>query len=137
MAKKLYLSVSVAMVAVLSSLLYSPPTLAADCGGDGFLGIPAWHRGLVAGDCTIEKPVGEEGMQKFAIKVALNITQALMVVVAYVTIIFLIKGGFDYMTSAGDQQGTANAKKTITNSLIGLVIAILAASIVSMVAGTM
>ena len=50
---------------------------------------------------------------------------------AYVAIGFLIRGGFGYMTSSGSPEGMTAAKKTITNALVGMIIALLAASIVN------
>ena len=58
-----------------------------------------------------------------------------MVVVAYVTVGFIIKGGYMYIVSAGNPESMAKAKNTIRDALIGLVIAISAAAIVNMVAG--
>jgi len=43
----------------------------------------------------------------------------------------VIWGGFTYMTSQGDPSTTAKAQKTVINGLVGLVIAILAATIVA------
>ena len=54
-----------------------------------------------------------------------------MVIAAYVAVFFLIKGGFTYIYSAGSAENISNAKKTIQNALIGLVIAVMAASIVN------
>ena len=45
--------------------------------------------------------------------------------------IFLIKGGYTYMTSSGNPQALENAKKTIRNALIGLAIVIGASTISS------
>lgn len=112
-------------------------------GGDGkdcdatFLGIPAWYRGMQDDSCAFKAPEtnGQPDAKKLVLMVALNIIQAGMAIVGYVTIFFLIKGGFGYITSAGSSDGMAAAKKTITNALIGLVIAILAASIVNAIAG--
>ena len=67
--------------------------------------------------------------------IALNVLQAGLAIVAYITVFFIMKGGFVYMTSTGTQDGMANAKKTITNAVIGLVIAVFASSIVNAIAG--
>lgn len=119
-----------------TALTFSAPALAADC-ADTFFGIPAWYKGMQDDSCAFKAPEtgGQPDAKKLVLRVALNIIQAGMVVVAYVTIFFLIKGGFAYIASAGSSDGMASAKKTITNALIGLVIAILAASIVNAIAG--
>ena len=112
-------------------------------GGDGkdctslFLGIPAWYRGMQDDSCAFKAPEtnGQADVRLLVLMIALNIVQAGMVVVAFVTAFFLIKGGFGYITSAGSSEGMASAKKTITNAIVGLIIAILAASIVNAIAG--
>lgn len=111
--------------------------------GDGkkctasFFGIPAWYKNMQDDSCAFKAPEtgGQADAKKLVLMIALNIVQAGMVVVAYVTIFFLIKGGFGYITSAGSSEGMASAKKTITNAIIGLIIAILSASIVNAIAG--
>ena len=54
-----------------------------------------------------------------------------------VTVLFLIVGGFWYVTSAGNEEQAEKGKKTIINSVIGLVVIILAFTIVRIVAGTL
>lgn len=141
---KKFLVVAMMSVAILGAGFAAAPTAAAagSC-SDTLFAIPAWYKGLQKADCSI-KAIGNSAtakdpsvipIEKFLTLVALNILQALMVIVAYITIFFIIKGGFGYMTSAGSSEGMASARKTITNAVIGLVIAILAASIVNAIAG--
>jgi len=133
MMKRIYLSMMLAITMLGSGAAFAAPAAACT---DTMFAIPAWYRGLQDGNCNIKAPDNTDtGARNFALKIGLNIIQALMVIVAYVTIFFIIKGGFDYMTSAGSSDGMANARRTITNAVIGLVIAILAASIVNAVAG--
>lgn len=47
-------------------------------------------------------------------------------------VLFLIKGGYGYITSTGKPEALENAKKTIKNALIGLVIVLAAGTIVSL-----
>lgn len=111
--------------------------------GDGksctasFFGIPAWYKNMQDDTCAFKAPEsdGQPDVRKTVLMIALNVIQAGMVIVGYVTVFFLISGGFRYITSAGSSDGMAAAKKTITNALVGLVIAILAASIVNAIAG--
>ena len=115
----------------------SSPQAASAC-NDSLLGLPAWYRNLTDGSCNIVMPKASDGsvdVQRVVMTIALNIIQAGLVLVAYVTIFFIIKGGFGYITSAGDSAGMVSAKKTITNALIGLVIAVFSASIVNAIAG--
>ncbi len=54
-----------------------------------------------------------------------------------VTVLFLMVGGFWYLTSAGNEEQAEKGKKTIINSLIGLVVIILSFAIVRIVAATL
>ena len=51
------------------------------------------------------------------------------------SVIVLIYGGFQYVTSTGDKTRVENAKNTILYAIIGIVVAILAFAIVSFVIG--
>ena len=73
----------------------------------------------------------------FITKIILNVVQAALAIAAYVTVFFIIKGGFGYMTSAGSPDGMKGAKTTITNAVIGLVIVLLSAVIVNTIAGVL
>lgn len=135
MMKKLLVAVLMLVSFFGLATVYSPAAYAA-CPPDTVLAIPAWYKGLQQTDCSVKAPDDtKDGVKNFAIRIGLNIIQALMVIVAYVAVFFIIKGGFEYITSAGSSEGMASARKTITNAVIGMIIAILAASIVNAVAG--
>jgi hypothetical protein len=137
MLKHLYVGIMLLVTMVASGAQFAQPAYAA-CPPDTLLGIPAWYRGLQdTTTCAVKMPEtnGKVDIQKFIMSLALNIIQAGLALVAYITIFFIIKGGFGYMTSAGSSDGMASAKKTITNAIIGLVIAVFAASIVNAIAG--
>lgn len=139
MIKRGIVAMMIAVVMITTAVVYASPTYAAGCQKqDSFLGITTWYRGLQNGPgCSIAIPKsnGQSDFVKFVTMIALNILQAGLAAAAYVTIFFVIKGGFGYMTSAGSPDGMSSAKKTITNALIGLVIAVLSASIVNAIAG--
>jgi hypothetical protein len=126
---------------IFAMLFVSPAAYAADSSCDSYVfAIPAWYNGLMgrsSGSCQFEaeKMGGAEkdkpDVVRTAGKIGSNIVQALMVIAAYVAVFFLIKGGFTYIYSAGSAENISNAKKTIQNALIGLVIAVMAASIVN------
>jgi len=52
-----------------------------------------------------------------------NVLSALLGVVAFISIIFIIIGAVMYMLSAGNEQAVERAKKTITGAVVGLAIA--------------
>src|SRR5438105_14040790 len=53
-----------------------------------------------------------------------------LLIIGIVAVAFLIYGGFRYITSAGNDEVAESAKKTIQNSIIGLIVAILSYVIV-------
>ncbi|MDP4127592.1 MAG: pilin [Bacillota bacterium] len=50
-----------------------------------------------------------------------------------ITVLFIVYGGFKYVTSAGNKEQAESAKKTLTYAIIGLVIIVLAKIVVSLV----
>ena len=136
----LLIAVSLFGAVIAPSLGFATPAAAA-CSDKAILGITVWYRGLIkektdtSGNkyCSVE-PDGSN-LTKFITMIILNLLQAAFTIAAYVTVFFIIKGGFAYMTSAGSSDGMANAKKTITNAVIGLVIVLLSAGIINTIAG--
>lgn len=109
-------------------------------GGKRFLTFPAWYNGIVEPDCSIKKIENgaghENDLRNLVFRIILNIVEIILQLVAYATIVFLIKGGFNYMTSTGDPGKIGNAKKTIQNALIGLVISLAAVAIINLAGAT-
>lgn len=62
-----------------------------------------------------------------------TVTNVFMWVVGVISVIMMIYGGFQYVTSSGDQTKVTKAKNTILYGVVGLAIAILAGAIVSFV----
>lgn len=54
---------------------------------------------------------------------------------AAMAVLFIVIGGFKYVQSQGDPQETAKARNTIIYAVVGLIVAILSASIVGFVLG--
>ena len=69
-------------------------------------------------------------VQKYVWTIALNITSMILGIVGYLAIALVMWGGIQYITAQGDVSKTARGKKTVTNSIIGLII-VMSASIVS------
>ncbi|MFI5212827.1 MAG: pilin [Candidatus Saccharimonadales bacterium] len=104
---------------------------------DHLLTFPAWYKGLQATDCSIVSPADPQagGIQSFIWKIVLNVIDILLQLVGYLSVGFIIFGGFKYMTSAGSPDGMVKARKTITNAVVGLVISIFSVVIVNAIAG--
>jgi hypothetical protein len=58
------------------------------------------------------------GLLRFFINIGIGI-------VGLISILFIIYGGFQYITSRGDEEQAAAGKKALTNAIIGLIIVIL------------
>lgn len=101
--------------------------------------IPTWYKYLdgetIAGKCTPVVNLTENPFQIGLILLA--IVEILLRVAALVAVAFVIVGGFQFITSQGDPQSTNNARSTVINAVIGLVIAIFASVIVSFIAGNL
>ena len=67
--------------------------------------------------------------------VIVNILNAIILVAGIIAAIFIVVGGVNYMTSAGDPGKVAKAKNTIIYALIGLVVCVLAFAIVNWAIG--
>ena len=64
----------------------------------------------------------------------MNVVEDLLQLAGFVTVGFVIYGGFLYLTSSGDANQMANGMKTVINAAIGLVIAIASVALVNVVA---
>jgi len=80
----------------------------------------------------------------WAVSASSGITQYTIDTLNIITIVasgaaafFLVKGGYHYLTSAGNPEAITQAKKTIKNALIGLVIVLGASLIVSLFRGAL
>lgn len=146
--KKTYLSIGliVTIFAGSAGVAVATPqtTYAASCGGANILGIPPWYEGLCDGGNKIMSPAAlpqkipndRTGIATFASVVALNIVTILMFVVGYVSLAFIIWGGFKYIISGDNANGVSAAKKTIINAVIGLVLSIMSVGIVNLIANS-
>jgi len=104
--------------------LATPTTVsaAAKC-EQRLLGIPPWYRGLTTDSCTIVSPDAAGGLAPFIWRIVLNGIEMAIVVVAYIAVFFILYGGFLYITGGASPGQLEKARKTITNAVIGLVIA--------------
>ncbi|HTE57396.1 MAG TPA: pilin [Verrucomicrobiae bacterium] len=66
-------------------------------------------------------------------KVLLAIFEIVLYVGGIVAVVFVVYGGFLYLTSSGEPEKAKNARTTIINALIGLAITMLATAIVNLI----
>ncbi|MCL5775237.1 MAG: hypothetical protein M1333_03440, partial [Patescibacteria group bacterium] len=54
-----------------------------------------------------------------------------------IAVVFIIVGGYMYLTSAGNEEAAEKGRKVLTNAIIGLIIIILSAAIIRIVVNTL
>ena len=64
-----------------------------------------------------------------------TISNTVLLLVGVVAVLFLIIGGFQYISSAGNPENVGKAKQTILYAIIGIVVTLLAYVIVKFVIG--
>lgn len=67
----------------------------------------------------------------------MKIINIALAVAGLIAVLFLIIGGFRYITSAGNEESAEQAKKIITNSIIGIVVIILSFVIVRVISNAL
>lgn len=117
-----------------------PQTVVAATGdscNSGFLGFPAWYRGLTKGapDCNLESPSEAGGLSSFIWHIALNILEMALVAIGYASAFYILYGGFLFLTSQGKPDSAAKARSTILDAIIGLVISFASIAVVNFVIG--
>lgn len=144
--KKKIIAFAIAMSAIIGLLAPVGNAYAYDCNSH-FMGLRAWYDGLVDkgpdsnGECRLKSPEKfgggdkQAGMRQYVWTIVMNVVSMVFGVVGYLSIGFVIWGGFQYILSQGDVAKTMRAKRTVTNSIIGLAIVMTASIISGMVAG--
>lgn len=115
-------------------VMATPQVTHAAC-NDTLLTFPAWYQGLTDDECNIMNPADVGGLSAFIWRIVLNVIEIMLQLVGYVSVGFLIRGGFKYMTAMGESAEVVKAKNIIRNALIGLVIAIVSVALVNFIAG--
>lgn len=116
----------VLMVGVCS--LQAAPALAADC-GSSFLGMRPWYYTGANGGVTIcsggdiQPPADGTQLPAYIWTIALNVLFDLFLALGYLAMGFVVYGGYQYIMSQGDPAKAIKGKKTLTNAIIGTVIA--------------
>lgn len=112
------------------------------CNKPTFFGLEPWYEYLTV------KPVQDQngentycevqsftplGKNSSVLLIALAIVDDLLRIAGIIAVVFIIVGGFKFITSQGSPDGTTQGRTTIINALIGLVIALVAISLVSFI----
>ncbi|MCR5832703.1 MAG: pilin [Candidatus Saccharibacteria bacterium] len=134
---KKILIVALMIAAILpATSLGTRQSYAATCGTDGkfadeagFLGLRSWYSGLDCQGNNVKTPEcqGSEcaELSRFIWQIVGNVLQDLSILAAYLTIGFVIYGGYQYLLARGSTEKALNGKKTIITAFIGLGISML------------
>ncbi len=128
------------LLSTLTHFAAAKPAL--DCAADKsktFFGLPVWYKYLNmetvtnkdVSVCKVNIDFAQNPSDIWAI--LLGIIDILLRVGGIAAVIYVIYGGFLYMTSQGEPDRTKQAKETIIGAIIGLVIVMMAAQIVSFI----
>ncbi len=93
--------------------------------------------GIDGGNTGAGAPTLFNGVDEFTLegveKLIANAAQILMMAVGAFSVIFIVVGAVQYITSAGNEQGVANAKRTITYAVSGLILALSTVAIITFI----
>ena len=150
--KKFFISVSVVIFAAVGVGFMTPQTASAapptqaNCKErsqlsiSGMLSFPTWYRGfelVPSGDKCVLADDAFKGQEigPIIFKVALNIIDIALRVIAIIAIGFVIFGGFRYVVSRGAPEETKKALDTILKAVVGMAIAMVSAVVVGFIVG--
>ena len=120
--KKSIISIAIMTCAVFGASVLSTTSLSGSVSAQVSKGIDTATTSEMQGK-SID---GKDGL----IKTVVNV---LLWAVGILSVIMIIFSGFRYITSAGDASKTKSAQSTLTYSVVGLIVAIMAYAIVNMV----
>lgn len=104
-------------------------------------GIPTWYKYLDGVEDQVSKkcvPLGSTNFDPALLKsnipaIGLALLEILLRLTVITAVVWMIYGGFQYLISQGEPDRTRAAKDTVLNALIGVVIAMIASSLVAFI----
>jgi hypothetical protein len=70
-------------------------------------------------------------------EIIIAVIRMLLTIAGALAVLFIIIGGFQYITSAGNDEQAEKGKKTLINAVIGMVLIILSYVIINVIVGTL
>lgn len=126
--KKYILSISFTILSLLNVFVFSPAPVLA-------VGVCGSTNSLVQDPRT--QLCVNPAERRNAADIITRIINYLLVFAALIAILFIVLGGYKYITSGGNQEMATAGQKSVVNAIIGLVIIILSYVIVSVVNNTL
>jgi hypothetical protein len=152
MMKKAAISFALGMYVIISASLFVVANNSVVFAAEGqpcpltsgrFLGLPAWyayleHKEDATGRCA---PVlsGDDAAAKVnsALPIGLAILEGMLRISGLVAVVMIFWSAFKFITTQGAPDAAAGARKTAINAVIGLVIVIVATTLVSFVGNSL
>lgn len=133
----------VMFLTVLGFVVRAEPVGAAPCEPNKtFLGVPTWYRHLDGetdsfGRCSPVLDRNEDGSISLnsGLPIGLAVLEIMLRFAGLVAVVMIFVGSFRYITTQGNPENAAGARKTIINALIGLVIVMISTGLVGYIAG--
>ncbi len=124
----------ISIISVMQSVTSYFKSFAVVCSGDfGFFQFPTWYKYL-PGTCADGLTLPEKYNIVDGIPlILLAVFEIALRIAGLVAVIFVVYGGVTYVISQGEPDKVAQAKGTIINALVGLLIATFAVAIVSFI----
>lgn len=92
------------------------------CGSSAYIAVP----------CLFGEDEGLAGADSFG-ELVIAVINILLIVVASISVLFIIIGGFRYVLAHGNEEQAEGAKKTIIHAIVGLVIVIMSFAIIQII----
>ena len=135
--KKIIIAMSLMVIGSFGASITFPGISFADdaCSNKGkILTLKPWYSGLTNDDCSLKNPGTDTNSQaNYIWKIVLNIVDDLLQLIGYMTVGYIMYGGFLMMTSNGAPDKAAHGRKTIMSAAIGLVIALASVALVNFI----
>ncbi len=116
---------------IVEKMLY----FGASCSGGSFLGLPTWYKYLEGEGSKENCSPKLTGLDDIWL-IVLAIIEILLRIAIIVAIVYVVLGGIKMITSRANPDKIQQARNTVQDALIGLVIAIVATAVVSFIAGS-
>ena len=91
---------------------------------------------LIGGICVYRSDQGGLAGETTLVGLALKVVQYLLTLVGIIAIGAIVIGGYWYITSGGNDEQAEKGKKTLLQAIIGLIVVLLAYTIVTIIVNT-
>lgn len=130
------------LVAASATVIMPPaPSFASshECTPDGandtLLGVPKWYKYLDGEEDGTGRCSPTIDSSAAALPIGLAVLEGMLRIAGLVAVAMVFVGSYKFIISVGNPEKTTGARKTIQNSLIGLVIVIISTAVISFVGG--